>query len=394
MDYYKYYMDAVDAQKARMRKAEALGNREEVKRCCESIARNLRNAAACAPAEAMRLIEEAERYEDPAAIPAAPAEPRAPAEAKSPREKNTPAPRRAPGPAPQRPAPPASAPVQGNLDLSGYDFGQGKLVTSAEKVTFDDIVGMQDVKETIRKELLDPLRFPEIYESYNLYPGGYTLLWGPPGTGKTTFARAVACEVDVPFVYVKCTDLFSSLLGETGHEISKLFAGVRKLAEDTKRPVVLFLDEIDAISRRRVAGAVSAEASVPTLLQELNGFDTSSRNIILIAATNVRETMDQAVLSRFKSIYVPLPDLETRRALFEMKMKAHHLRAEEFALLDLDGAARLSEGLDGRKIDEIVLELTQDLASQAAGAAQIPEGINERLMQCIKKRLAESAAKK
>ncbi len=381
---YEYCMKVVAANKENLRKAEAMGNEAAMRSYAESISRNLRKAAGFAPALADELLAEAAKYDSYVDRYLA-----APSEKRTPVRQNgfENAPKRAP--APSSAARREAESEREQSDGEGYDFGAAELISSKTKITFDDIVGMEDVKEEIRKTLINPLNHPEAYAKHNLSAGGYTLLWGPPGTGKTTFARAVASQIGVPFFKVDSSELVNKYLGETAKEIRKVFTSVRQYAADNDTPVVLFIDEIDAFARKRESGETAAGAAVPALLQELQGFDTSSKNIIVIAATNVKETLDSGVISRFKCIHVPLPDFAARRALIELKLRdAYRVDEADIAQIDLDDIARRTEGLSGRDITKAVESLVHDIIMRDEGEAAIDEPLSDRLMRYLSQYLA------
>lgn len=268
-------------------------------------------------------------------------------------------------------------------DYSGYDID---ITEPNGEVAFSDIVGLKEAKDKIYDDLIFPMQNSETFIRYGLNPGGYMLLYGPPGTGKTTFAKAVASEINVPFVNVKCPLLVDKYIGETAKNISKIFDEVRRLTREKNTPVVLFLDEFDAVARQRTADNKVSESSVPTLLQQLDGFDTDSTNIIIIAATNVKGELDSAILSRFNSILIPLPDEQALLQIYKIKMQKY-LREEDFNAVNFERMAALSVGLSGRDVsDHIVKPLRTYLAKRDSGL-EPPREINSVLEELILKRL-------
>lgn len=369
---YEYCMKAVAAHKENLRKAEATGNVAAMRTYAEGISRNLRKAAGFAPALADELLSEAKDYDG-----------YVDSYLSSPSARRTPAPQKSAPSAPRSMSMKKGEEEQVREEDGGeYNFGAAELVSSSDKITFDDIVGMEDVKEEIRRTLINPLNHPEEYEKHNLSAGGYTLLWGPPGTGKTTFARAVASQIGVPFFKLDSARLVDKYLGETAKHIKEVFSGIRRYAADKNTPVVLFIDEIDVIARKRESGETAAGAAVPTLLQELQGFDTSSKNIIIIAATNVKDTLDSGVVSRFKCIYVPLPDFAARRALIELKLRnAYRVEEKDIAQFDFDEAARRTDGFSGRDITRAAEAFVQDIVMRDVGEATIDEPLTDRFLR-------------
>ena len=251
-----------------------------------------------------------------------------------------------------------------------------------EKVTFDDIIGLENAKKEIRRKLINPLAHPKEYARYRLNPGGNILLEGPPGNGKTSFAKATACEVNLPFIAVKCESLVDSHIGATGKRINKMFSEVRRFVAEKKTAAILFLDEFDAIAKSRTGDNKTAEEAVPTLISELDGFDTNNNNIIILAATNLKSMLDSAVLSRFSSVYIPQPDQEARRLIFETSLKQCNVSDEDLERLDLITAAAACDGMSGRDIKTIVTNLVRELAERDSGKS-LNDTIQNLLMKLI-----------
>lgn len=253
-----------------------------------------------------------------------------------------------------------------------------------DRIGFDDIIGLTDAKDAIYRMLINPLKNPDVYKRYNLEAGGNILLEGPPGTGKTSFARAAACEIDLPFVVVDCNALVDSLIGKTGKNIDTLFKNARKMVKEKDTAVILFCDEFDAIAKSRKSDDKTAAEAVPTLIRQLDGFDTDNSNIVIIAATNVKDTLDKAILSRFaKRIYIPLPSQDDRRAIFESKLKKRNVDASDFSKLDLNALAVESDGLSGRDINDIVTEYANALAERDSSIRPMRDDHNAFMKELI-----------
>lgn len=266
-------------------------------------------------------------------------------------------------------------------EYSGYDLN---FKSPNEKVSFDDIIGLDSAKTAIHRKLIYPLLHPEAYRKYHIKPGGNILLEGPPGTGKTTFAKAAACEVDLPFVVVDCNALVDCYIGNTGKNIDKMFEEVRRFVREQKTAVLLFCDEFDAIAKARTSDDKTAAEAVPTLIRQLDGFDTDNANIVILAATNLKTAIDPAILSRFgNSIYIPLPDEDARRKIFASKLEKWGVSAEDIASLDLFAAASCSEGMSGRDINSIVGDLSGVLAERDGGITPLTEPLQDVLLRLI-----------
>ncbi|MGB2128038.1 MAG: ATP-dependent zinc metalloprotease FtsH [Flavicella sp.] len=190
------------------------------------------------------------------------------------------------------------------------------------KVTFKDVAGLQGAKEEVQ-EIVDFLKKPEKYTSLGgKIPKG-ALLVGSPGTGKTLLAKAVAGEAGVPFFSLSGSDFVEMFVGVGASRVRDLFKQAQQ-----KSPSIIFIDEIDAIGRARgknnmTGGNDERENTLNQLLTEMDGFGTDT-NVIVIAATNRADVLDKALMraGRFdRQIIVDLPDLNERKAIFEVHMK-------------------------------------------------------------------------
>ena len=186
-----------------------------------------------------------------------------------------------------------------------------KKFVSAEipNVHFDDIAGLEDVKEAIKIRMIYPLKHPEVYSAYGKKMGGGVLLYGPPGTGKTMIAKAIACEVGATFYAVKGSDIVSKWVGESEQNINALFEEARK--NDLS---IIFIDEIDSLLGKRGVDNHN-DKRVNEFLQQIDGFSSDSSRLLLLGATNRPWDLDSAAMrsGRFsEKIYVPLPDKKAR----------------------------------------------------------------------------------
>lgn len=191
-----------------------------------------------------------------------------------------------------------------------------ETISDENKITFSDVAGLDDVKDEIQFNVIEPLKNPELAKAYKINPGAKILLYGPPGTGKTFIARAIAGEVEAKFYAVNCQDLISKYMGESSKQIDALFEDAQK-----NKRAIIFFDEFDSVASKREsdAGSVDAEMSrfVATFLTKVDGFKKPKdcEMLLLIAATNRPWGIDSAMLrgGRFDTqIYVGLPDYESR----------------------------------------------------------------------------------
>lgn len=227
--------------------------------------------------------------------------------------------------------------------------GSEWIVSEKPKVRFDDIAGLDDVKEEIRIRMIYPFTHPEKATKFGIRKGGGLLLYGPPGTGKTMMAKAIAAELDATFFTVKPSEIMSKWVGEAEQNIDKLFDAAR----DCERAVI-FVDEVEAlIPKRRDSGSTVMQRVVPQILAELEGFDSDTRPpLLFVGATNEPWALDPAVLrpGRFdEKIYVPLPDKPARKKILEMNLIGKPIEDD----VDLDYLAETLDGYSGADIRNI-----------------------------------------
>jgi len=192
------------------------------------------------------------------------------------------------------------------------------IVKEKPAIGFGDIAGLEDVKEEIRLKMIYPFAHPELAQRYGIGTGGGVLLHGPPGTGKTMIAKAIAHELDATFFVVSPAQMLSKWVGEAEQNIRKLFEAAK--AQDKS---VIFLDEIEALVPKRKSDSSSVmQRVVPQILQELEGFERKgARALLFIGATNKPWMLDEAMLRPGRldaKIYVGLPDAPARFRLLEL----------------------------------------------------------------------------
>ncbi len=226
-----------------------------------------------------------------------------------------------------------------NGDDDGGDASDW-IVREKPDIGFDDIAGLEDVKEEIRLKMIYPLEHAAAAAEYGISVGGGLLVYGPPGTGKTMIAKAVASEIDATFFMVSSAEMLSKWVGEAEQNVSKLFDAAK--AEEKS---VIFIDEIEALAPRRSSGGSTVmQRVVPQILQELEGFDRGSdRCLLFIGATNKPWMLDDAMRrpGRFDTMaYLGLPDAPARMRLLELYLGNRPLDGD----VDLH---KLCEALDG-----------------------------------------------
>ena len=225
-------------------------------------------------------------------------------------------------------------------------------VKSAEGIKFDDVAGEDEAKENLQEVvnyLHDPSKYKEIGASM---PKGI-LLVGPPGTGKTMLAKAVAGEANVPFFSMSGSEFVEMFVGMGASKVRDLFSQAKE-----KAPCIVFIDEIDAIGQKRSGGQYGGnderEQTLNQLLTEMDGFD-SSNGVIILAATNRPESLDPALTrpGRFdRRGPVELPDLLGREAI----LKVHAKKIKIAEDVDFNKVARMASGASGAELANIVNE--------------------------------------
>ncbi len=238
-----------------------------------------------------------------------------------------------------------------------FSIGKSKAKLFDEKndtrTTFENVAGLEGAKEEIQ-EIVEFLKNPEKYTSIGgKIPKG-ALLVGPPGTGKTLLAKAVAGEAKVPFFSLSGSDFVEMFVGVGASRVRDLFKQAKE-----KSPSIIFIDEIDAVGRARgknsmTGGNDERENTLNQLLTEMDGFGTNS-NVIVLAATNRADVLDKALLraGRFdRQIYVDLPDIRERKAIFEVHLK-QLVKSEE---LDTEFLAKQTPGFSGADIANVCNE--------------------------------------
>ncbi|MFX1343750.1 MAG: AAA family ATPase [Promethearchaeota archaeon] len=232
------------------------------------------------------------------------------------------------------------------------DIISGTIVTESPNVKWEDIAGLQNVKQALREAIVLPIAKPELFTGARR-PWSGILLFGPPGCGKTLLAKAAATECKATFFSASSAELLSKWLGESEKLISSLFKVARLRA-----PSLIFMDEIDSIATKRGEGTESGgERRVKTqLLSEIQGLkSTHDKPLLVLGATNRPWDIDNAMLSRFeKRVHVPLPDMKARAGIFKI-----HTEGVNTALNDEDyiELAVRSDGYSGRDIANVCREV-------------------------------------
>ncbi|MBX0296295.1 proteasome-activating nucleotidase Pan2 [Haloarcula nitratireducens] len=239
------------------------------------------------------------------------------------------------------------------LDPETDARAQAMQVEASPEVSYEDIGGLEEQIREVREAVEEPLINAEQFHEVGIDPPSGVLLHGPPGTGKTMLAKAVANETDATFIKMAGSELVRKFIGEGARLVRDLF----ELASE-RQPAIIFIDEIDAIAAKRTESKTSGDAEVQRtmmqLLSEMDGFDDRGE-IRIIAATNRFDMLDRAILrpGRFdRLIEVPNPDVEGRERILEIHTERMNLDSE----VDLRALAREADGLSGAELASLATE--------------------------------------
>jgi cell division protease FtsH len=261
-------------------------------------------------------------------------------------------------------------------------FGEARVRSASDKdkkVTFEDVAGAEEEKEELQ-EIVEFLRDPEKYLALGAHIPKGVLLVGPPGTGKTLLAKAVAGEADVQFLSISGSDFVEMYVGVGASRVRDLFEKAKK-----NSPAIVFIDEIDAVGRKRGSGIGGGhderEQTLNQLLVEMDGFG-NNEGVVVLAATNRADILDPALLrpGRFdRQVYVGLPDIRGREAILHVHAREKPL-AED---VDLKEIAKGTAGFTGADLENLLNE-----AALLAGRRNRPMIDSEILHESIIKVIA------
>ena len=242
----------------------------------------------------------------------------------------------------------------GGANAMSFGFGKSNAkiyVKSSEGIKFSDVAGEDEAKESLQ-EIVNYLHDPSQYREIGASMPKGILLVGPPGTGKTMLAKAVAGEANVPFFSISGSEFVEMFVGMGASKVRDLFKQAKE-----KAPCIVFIDEIDAIGKKRdgqVGGNDEREQTLNQLLTEMDGFE-GNNGVIILAATNRPESLDPALTrpGRFdRRVPVELPDLQGREAI----LKVHAKKIKVADQVDFHQIARMASGASGAELANIVNE--------------------------------------
>ena len=248
--------------------------------------------------------------------------------------------------------------------------------TEGSKVKLEDVAGLEEVKEQIIRNVINPINYPEVYYLYNDKAGCNILMYGPPGCGKSFVSEAIVGEINCPYVYVTVTDILDKYVGEAPKKIKEIFEEAKQFDK-----CVIILDEIDSLcSSRDSSESAHTKDALNALLTCMSGFGTSSdtgRVQVFIAATNRPWALDSALTRGERldtKIYVPLPDEGARRYLISKNFKKYPKLLENTDI-DIEYIVQKTQNLAGADITSILKQCRSALSETAINNAK--NGINE-----------------
>jgi len=249
-----------------------------------------------------------------------------------------------------------------------------EVLVEIPDVSWDQIGGLEDVKEELREAVEWPLKYPDLFAQLNATPPKGLLLYGPPGTGKTLLAKAVAHESESNFISVKGPELLNKYVGESEKAVREVFRKARQAS-----PCIIFFDEIDSVAPVRGSSGGDSnvtERVISQFLTEMDGLE-ELRNVVIIAATNRPDIIDSALLrpGRFdRLLFVPPPDLEARRQIFKIHTRKTPLGED----VNLDEMARRTDGYTGADIASLANTAVMLALREHISKAKDPEDARKR----------------
>lgn len=232
-----------------------------------------------------------------------------------------------------------------------------EVLVEVPNVKWDDIGGLESVKQELKESIDWPLKYPHLYKKAGIRSVNGVLLYGPPGCGKTLLAKAVATESEINFLTVKGPEIFSKFVGESEKAVREIFRKARLSA-----PSIIYFDEIDAIAANRGGGMGASSGSnvgmqvVNQILVEMDGVE-DRKGVVIVASTNRPDILDPALLrpGRFdRLVYVPAPEVEGRKKILDVHTKDMPLA--ENAKAKLDSIAENTMGYSGADLENVVRE--------------------------------------
>lgn len=256
--------------------------------------------------------------------------------------------------------------------MNPFSMGKNRAKSQKSETKFNDVAGIKEEKQEL-EEIVDYLKFPQRYSQMGARTPKGVLLVGPPGTGKTLLAKAVAGEAGVPFFSISGAEFEEVFVGVGASRVREMFNTAKKSA-----PCIIFIDEIDAVGRKRASAATTAnEQTLNQLLVEMDGFQTNV-GIIIMAATNRRDVLDEALLrpGRFdREITLSWPDIKEREAILRLHARNKNISPK----VNFQRIAERTPGFSGAQLENVLNEATLLAVrhnKKVIGLAEIDEAID------------------
>lgn len=252
------------------------------------------------------------------------------------------------------------------------------------KVSWEDVGGQNEVKELLKEAVEWPLKYRHVFERMKIRPPRGVLLFGPPGTGKTMLARAMATQSEMNFIAVKGPELLSKWVGESEKALKSVFTRARAAS-----PTIVFFDELDALASSRGEGDSVGNRVLSQLLVEMDGVSTSA-NVVVVGATNRPDVLDAALLrpGRFdRLLYVGLPDEQARKEILKFHLKSIPNSLSEDVLCQV---AAMSKDLSGAELQAVCREAAMLALELDETSESVPDSCFLRAASRVQPRTDES----
>ena len=278
-------------------------------------------------------------------------------------------------------SPEESAVEDGREPLPAGDLPTDSAAEEPERptITFEDVGGMEQVKEEVRMKIILPLQQPDLFKAYGKKIGGGILMYGPPGCGKTYLARATAGEVSASFLAVGISDVLDMWIGQSEKNLHSIFEQAR-----SHRPCVLFFDEVDALGANRTDMLKSGGRQIINqFLSELDGVASTNEGVLVLAATNAPWHLDPAFRrpGRFDRIlFVPPPDQNARAAILRLLLKG-----KPVGEIDFDALAKKTDGFSGADLKAVIDVAVEAKLRDAMRARSLQPLAGRDLLEAIKR---------
>ncbi|MBK7841158.1 MAG: AAA family ATPase [Candidatus Obscuribacter sp.] len=274
-----------------------------------------------------------------------------------------------------------------DYDIDDSEDSEFAAMVESAGIDFDDVGGMDAVKEQIRMKIIYPLQHPETFKAYGKKTGGGILLYGPPGCGKTYLARATAGQINARFIPIGLHQVLDMWIGSSERNLHEVFEIARKT-----NPSVLFFDEVDALAASRSDMKQTYHRhSINQFLNELDGVSTSNEGVLILAATNAPWDIDSAFRrpGRFdRIIFIPPPDTSARASILRIILKG-----KPQDNVDFDFIAKKTDKFSGADLKALVEDCIEKKIEEAMSKGSAPKPITtkdlERSLKAVKPSTSE-----